>query len=215
MTVDGGGEGRSSRRPPQWRLFVALSLDPAAVRHLGVATSRAAERVVDLPGAANLRWTPAARVHLTVQFLGATDTGRLPGLRRACEQAASSVPPFSWHLAGSAANPSVGRARVIFSTAVSEGQALDCLHVAVHRAIRRTHLRLERRRFAPHVTIARVRHNRPMSPDVVPSVLEELTGYEGPPQVASRIELVRSHLGPRPEYEVLQAWPLAGSRDVA
>lgn len=68
-------------------------------------------------------------------------------------------------------------------------------------------LAVEERPYRPHLTVARTRVDADLRPPV-----ELLRDYAGPTWLATDIELIESHLGPRPTYETLDTWPLTTPR---
>ncbi|HEY9440896.1 MAG TPA: 2'-5' RNA ligase family protein, partial [Streptomyces sp.] len=79
-----------------------------------------------------------------------------------------------------------------------------------HAAARKAGVPMEeRRRYTPHLTLARTRVPTDLTP-----YTGALDGFRGLDWEASELSLVRSHLpvdgmpGEQPRYEVVQAWPL-------
>ena len=131
------------------RLFVALQLpDPLK------------EAVAELQtGLRNARWLGEDSLHLTLAFIGEVDGSA----QRRVEAALAGVtaPILRIELHGLGCFPPRGAPRVLW-TGASPKEDLASLAQAVRRALVRAGLRPERRRFTPHVTIARFR--RPPSP---------------------------------------------------
>jgi 2'-5' RNA ligase len=67
---------------------------------------------------------------------------------------------------------------------------------------------MERRKYAPHVMLARAR----VATDVS-GRLAELWEYAGPVWEASTLRLVRSTIGSAVHHETLAQWPLAAAPD--
>ena len=125
------------------RLFVALDLPwPLKERLSGLAGG--------LPGA---KWVPPANYHLTLRFIGETPAHRaeevdlaLSGLR---------AEGFSLSLAGLGTFAKSGRPTAIW-VGVERNPKLDRLQNKIETALQRIGLEPERRRFAPHVSLARL-----------------------------------------------------------
>ncbi len=126
------------------RLFVALDL-PWELRELLSGLSGRG-----IPGA---RWVPAENYHLTLRFIGETPAFRAEEIDQALT--ALKVRGFALTLAGLGTFEKGGRA-VSLWVGVERNPALDHLRAKVETALQRVGLEPERRRFAPHVTLARL-----------------------------------------------------------
>ena len=127
------------------RLFVALQLpEPLAqaVRELQF-------------GLRDARWLTEDGLHLTLAFIGDVNGSA----QHRIETALGSVtaPALQMELHGLGCFPPRGAPRVLW-TGASPKDGLVSLAQAVRRALGRAGLTPERRRFMPHVTIARFRH---------------------------------------------------------
>ena len=81
---------------------------------------------------------------------------------------------------------------------------LVALAERLHDAAAALGLPVEDRPFRPHLTLGRWRPGRPADG----TLPDRLGGYRGPAWPASELRLMQSHLGPRPSYDILAAWPL-------
>ena len=125
------------------RLFVALDL-PWELRE------RLAMLAGGIPGA---RWVPPENHHLTLRFIGETPKHRAEEIDTAL--AALRAPGFPLTLAGIGCFAKGSKA-VSLWVGVERNPALDHLQNKIETALRRAGLEPERRRFAPHVTLARL-----------------------------------------------------------
>jgi 2'-5' RNA ligase len=124
------------------RLFVALAL-PEPVR------DRLAGLMVGLPG---VRWVPPANYHLTLRFIGEVTPHQAEEVDLAL--AGIRARPFDLTLAGLNIFEKGGRVQSLHAVA-ERTPALQHLQAKVETALQRAGLPPERRRFAPHVTLAR------------------------------------------------------------
>lgn len=125
------------------RLFVAIDL-PHLLR------ARVALLAGGLPG---VRWVPPENYHVTLRFLG-----ELPGWRAEEVDHALSMlraPAFTLQLTGVGTFEKAGRVTALWA-GVERNPALDHLQSKVERAMQAAGIERERRRFAPHVTLARL-----------------------------------------------------------
>ena len=125
------------------RLFVALDL-PWALRE------SLSDLAMGLPG---VRWVPPENLHVTLRFIGETQRHvaeeidlALAGLRGRA---------FALEIAGVGTREKSGRVNAVWAGVVRNA-ALDHLQGKIETALQRIGLQPERRRFAPHVTLARL-----------------------------------------------------------
>ena len=124
------------------RLFVALEL-PSTMR------ARLSFLAGGLPG---VRWVPPENYHITLRFIG-----ELPGWRAdEVDQALAGVraPGFTLKLSGVGTFEKAGRLASLW-VGVERCAALEHLQTKVETALQRAGVERERRRFQPHVTLAR------------------------------------------------------------
>lgn len=155
---------------------------------------------IGLPGA---RWVEADNIHLTIRFLGEVDPAAAEDLD--AEMAALRCPPAPVRLQGIG---TFGQGRKIHAlwVAAERDPALVHLRDKVESAVVRAGFAPERRKFIPHITLARLK-----GPD--PTRLEGFIGAYNdrafPPFEVDAVTLYRSHLtrdGAR--YEVLERYGL-------
>lgn len=125
------------------RLFVGLDLPWALKERLsGLAGG--------LPGA---RWVPPGNYHLTLRFIGETPRHVAEEIDHAL--AAVRGRGFALRLAGTGVFARAGRPTALW-VGVERNPALDHLQAKIQTALQRVGLETERRRFAPHVSLARI-----------------------------------------------------------
>lgn len=168
------------------RLFVAVVAPPEAVAHLAAALAPVQVRHPDL------QWVPRERWHLTLAFYGEVPEAGLPRVRRRVARAARGAAALSLRFEGS------GRFgdRVLWVGVAGQRGELRGLAADVAT---------DGRPYRPHLTVARVRRDGRTR-----AAAAELATYVGPGWSAEQVRLVRSHLGPEPRHELLEAWPLGG-----
>lgn len=127
------------------RLFVALDLPPSLRTQLSFMAG-------GLPGA---RWTPPENYHVTLRFIGEVP----PYQAEEADAALSALraPGFQLTLAGVGTFSKGGRGSKATSlwAGVERTPALEHLQSKVETALQRAGFEPERRRFSPHVTLAR------------------------------------------------------------
>lgn len=131
------------------RLFVALDLPESVKRSLEPLAK----------GLGDVRWTTPDQQHLTLRFIGDVGNGEV----RDVVEALAAVPsvPFQLALNGLGHFPPRGEPRVLW-VGVEQSAELARLKRRIDRALQEAGVLLEGRKFAPHVTLARIR--APLSP---------------------------------------------------
>lgn len=103
-------------------------------------------------GIPEARWQAAEQLHLTLHFLGDVDGGLARRLIAALERL--EAPAFDMQLRGAGVFPPRGLPRTLW-IGVSEPDPVRLIHQRSARIIDGLGIERERRKFVPHVTIAR------------------------------------------------------------
>lgn len=181
------------------RLFLAVTPPPAARTHLD-RTLAPVRGVAGEP-----RWLPPERWHLTVLFLGRTPEALLAPLVGAVPDVVGGAPPLRLRLAGAGRFGPRRRPQVCWIGVAGDVPALTVLAGRLAGAARSLRLPVEDRPFRAHLTVGRWRPGQPADGDLP----QRLAGYRGPDWPVREVQLLESHLGPRPRYEQVAAWPLS------
>lgn len=131
---------------------------------IGTAIADRAGRIVDalhhraasLAPRAKGTWIPPDRMHLTIRFIGEADDDT----RRAVEAAlrpAIDVAPFTLSITGVGTFPPSGPPRVIWAGVSAGRQSLEAIEHVVTTRLERVGIPAEKRKFRPHLTLARIR----------------------------------------------------------
>ena len=133
------------------RTFLALDLEE---------TIRGAlvEAVGGLPEAGSkIRWVAPANLHVTVKFLGDVAEGDVDAVCGAVAEAAGRGEPFDFDVVGLRCIPAGGRLRMIWAGVREPTGRFDALFGQLESALTPLGFEPERRKFSPHVTLARVK----------------------------------------------------------
>lgn len=170
------------------RLFLAVWPDAPARASLAAIASEVARRCGG-------RAVPAAKLHLTLAFLGETDPARVPS--GALAQVAARSGPFGLVLDRLG---EFARAGVAWAGCADAAPALLDLQAGIESGLREAGFDLEDRPYAPHLTLARHVRTRVAAEAIGPVAW----------RVAS-FALVESERGSGAYREVAR-WPLAGEK---
>ena len=160
------------------RLFVGIEL-PDELRQRIALIQTGVERA---------QWVPTENIHLTLRFigniLGDGEADALDALETI------HAPPFSLTLNGAGHFESRKRLRALW-LGVERSDALIDLRNRIESALVRAGLEPERRKYKPHITIARI-NNR--SPGIARSWLSANTMFRSVPFTVESFVLFSSHL---------------------
>ena len=174
------------------RLFVAVKITPT--RGLRKVLSR-----LEVMGRA-VKPVAAENLHITLQFLGETDLAFAPQIAGAVEEAVGEKRAFEMSLVGLGAFPHVRRPSVVWVGA-SDAQTLVEIAASLQCRLEPLGFKPERRKFAPHITLARVR-SKPPGELAVLLEAEQSTDFGSVPVMS--IQLFQSELRPDgPRYTVV------------
>ena len=197
------------------RLFVAVYPPAEVVADLTEQVGRLRIGAAAASGI-NVRLADPASVHITLAFLGDVPDDRLPEVTVALDRAAElwrepavrGGPPSGPVRIRLGGGGRFGRGRftVLWVGLTGDVPAVHRLGTAIRRELKRSRLPHDWRPFRPHLTVARP-GDRVDRADVETD-RQTLDGYLGPSWPVTEMVLMRSHLGPRPRYDRLAAWPL-------
>jgi len=180
------------------RLFVAIEI-PGEIR------SALSAFVNELrPVAPQAKWVRADNLHVTLKFLGETDTGKL-GQVQAVLAAIRSAQLVKLDFRGLGFYPSEKRPRV-FWAGMEPSPNLAPLAGDIDQALHKLGLPLEERAFTPHLTLARF--NPPGLPAKLQAAVRQNQSREFGSLTAASFLLIESTLKPAgAEYTTLHSFP--------
>ena len=135
------------------RLFLAINMEPALRREVADATAS----LRDVAPAAG--WVDEGRLHLTLKFLGEQPEASVAPLTEMLDEVSRRHRQFAIRVRHVGAFPNFRRARVVWM-GVEPDPRLELLHDDVEVACATMGFELEGRPFRPHITLARVKHDR-------------------------------------------------------
>lgn len=136
----------------QVRTFVAIELNDLIREQLSKAQTLLKRKDI----ADQLRWVQPQSIHLTLKFLGNVPVSRLKEIVIAIEQASDGMGPFSLSLGSLGCFPSASRPSVIWIGVGGDTRELARLHTRMDDRLSVLGYPTEKRKFTPHLTLARV-----------------------------------------------------------
>lgn len=135
------------------RLFIALLLPDEALERLAAAVIPLKKQEA---AADNIRWTPERNYHLTLAFLGSVMKAEIPAIAAAMKDAARGVSPFSLQIGPVVFFPGGKKPRLL-AARIADDARLDMLQRRLVETLGAAGHELERRKFRPHITVARLK----------------------------------------------------------
>lgn len=177
----------------QVRTFLAVLISPQARRTL----ENCMERLSGL-APAGVRWVDPQCIHLTLRFLGNIPAAAVDDVLAAQALAAAACPPFWVQLSGLGMFPNQRRPRVLWAGVTGDLEALQKLQQEVEDRLENIGYPREKRPFAPHLTLGRVR-DRVSDADRtrIAGAVGSVTLDETEPWLVEESHLIRSTLTPQ------------------
>jgi 2'-5' RNA ligase len=186
------------------RAFIAVNIAADVLSEIDKVVERLAKQV------RGARWVAPHRRHLTLRFLGETDETVLSALSETIDTACRKYPPFTLEVRGIGFFPSAKRPRILWAGAVRPPHVLGQMQNELEEAARLHGFEPERRRFSPHLTLARFR--RPRYDPALIELAGELDEHAFGVSPVEETVLYQSILKPQgAEYKVLRRFPLQGT----
>ena len=181
------------------RLFVALDPPPDICDRLASLCH----------GVSGAKWADNTHFHLTLRFIGDADDGLLSDIQYALAEIAS--PGFDLALQGVGYFPPRGPAKVLWA-GIETAPALMQLREQIVAALDRLGLEPERRKFAPHFTLARFKRGVPA--ERVADFLADHALFRSAPFAVGEFHLYSSLLRQEDALHRIEAsYPLAGGAE--
>ncbi len=179
------------------RTFIGLDVGKD-IRHRLVTLQETLART-----GSEVKWVEPENLHVTLLFLGEVDEREVVAVCQVAAEAAKSQPAFTMSIAGAGCFPNPRRPRVLW-VGVGEGVQEVC---ALHDALENPLLELgcyrrEERHYTPHVTLGRVKSDRPA--DKLAAALARQAQWQGGKVAIREVHVMSSELSPSgPAYTVL------------
>ncbi len=158
------------------------------------------------------RWVKVDNIHLTVVFMGSIETEDTPAITRVVREVCQTYGPFDISLKGIGCFPNRRSPRVLWLGLDGDLEPMSEFRDALQGHLKGFGIKEEKRKFKPHLTLARFR--KPKKMDAKEDQL--LSNYEDiSSAVCSLKELIlfKSDLKPTGAvYTKVESWPLTGDK---
>jgi 2'-5' RNA ligase len=138
----------------QIRSFIAIEL-PEEVR---TGLKQIEDRLKSFDSSA-AKWVDPQSIHLTLKFLGNVEVDKISPIIQAMQDAAIRATPFELKTDGLGCFPNPKRVQVVWVGLIGELEKLQALQKNVELLVAPLGFPTEKRPFAPHLTLARVRES--------------------------------------------------------
>jgi 2'-5' RNA ligase len=186
------------------RTFIAVDLGQA-IRDRAVALQETLAR-----GGAEVKWVEPENLHVTLLFLGEVDDREIPSVCSAVAECGARQPAFQMTIERTGCFPNARRPRILWIGVGQGTQELCAMHDALESPLLELGCyRREERPYTPHITLGRVKSDRPT--DKLAVALAKHAGWKGGETLVRHVLVMSSELTPKgPVYTVLSRAKLQG-----
>jgi 2'-5' RNA ligase len=164
------------------------------------------------PDWGDAKWVAGENLHVTLSFLGTLSGPVLDAVREELTSRLASEEAFDLYVDQARAAGSRGRSAMVWATFRDPEAKCAALAGTVRSAAAACGIEQLDRRFVPHVTLARARRQRSVSPEALVAANSVLRRHDVSMSVLS-VTLFASTLTPRgPIYERIDSWTFAPHR---
>ncbi|MCA9213748.1 MAG: RNA 2',3'-cyclic phosphodiesterase [Planctomycetales bacterium] len=136
------------------RTFVAIEM-PVAVKQSATQAVATMQKATE-----SVRWVSTDQLHLTLKFLGDVEDRDIYSVCQAAQRSVVGIERLSIECGGIGAFPSIQKPRIIWFGAQDPSGSLTRVFTNLEGELSGLGFPKEPRRFAPHITLGRVRHGR-------------------------------------------------------
>jgi len=137
------------------RLFIAVDLTERARKLLFKKITNLKEEINE-----NIKWVEKENLHLTVKFLGENDKNKADEVIEQLQKLNFNCPHNYIQLKKLNAFPKLSNFKVLFVSVFQGKKFLVRLNNSIENSMQKINFKKEKRKFIPHLTIARKKNNR-------------------------------------------------------
>lgn len=155
------------------RTFIAVPLEHVALKELAYKVRHIAQK----DKAKEIHWIHEEMFHITLDFIGHLPEEQLGELGQNLESELKGVTEFDLIIEGIEYFPSADKPRVVVAM-VEESKELEELKIRVDKALAKTGIEAERKRFTPHITVGRPHKHHKLTFQLKRQSMEIQSGVE-------------------------------------
>lgn len=177
-----------------FRGFIAIEID-------------ASKKIIDLENeiknsGANVKLVEPENIHITLKFLGDTKYELIDSVEKIIKESVKDTEPFEINLKGSGVFPNRNYMKVLW-VGIENGEKIGLIADKIDQQITSLGFEKERRKFSPHLTIARVRSAK--NKDKLLKVLDKYSEVDFGKNTINSIRLMKSELTSEgPIYSIIK-----------
>lgn len=188
------------------RSFLAFELPPDVKRILINANDGMKRELL------NARWVKVENIHLTLVFLGNFPSDKVDAAGGALEEICNKYAPFTIQVKGIGTFGGKRNPRVLWAGIEGDIDRMGSFRDELQERLAPFGVKIERRKFKPHLTLARFRNTDRPEPGL-PRVLAELRDLSSSPCTFEKLFFLKSDLKPGGAvYTKLKSWELSGKK---
>jgi 2'-5' RNA ligase len=173
----------------QIRAFIAIELPSRLKLELGKLQTQ-----LKMERQNWVKWVELNSIHLTLKFLGNIDIGSTGQITKEMEGAARGISPFFLEVKDLGVFPNLRRVQVVWVGLSGEIDKVAQLQQNLESNLEHLGFVPEKRRFTPHLTLARLRDQAKPEERQKFGQLITSTGFKSDPFKVDTISLIRSQL---------------------
>jgi 2'-5' RNA ligase len=178
------------------RTFIAVDLGKL-IRDRVIALQEALART-----GAEVKWVEPENLHVTLLFLGEVEDRSVPDVCRLVQSCTAQHSPFPMSVETVGCFPNARRPRVLWVGVGAGVQPLCALHDELEIPLQDLGYRREERRYTPHITLGRVKSDRPAAD--LAAALAKKADWKAGETTVHELLVMSSELTPQgPHYTVL------------
>ncbi|UCC17782.1 MAG: RNA 2',3'-cyclic phosphodiesterase [Dehalococcoidales bacterium] len=136
------------------RTFIAIELPGETKKEL-----EEIESILKSQNSTPVKWVNPESIHLTLKFLGDISTERVTDILEAIKSGVAGIPEFQLRISGLGVFPNPVRTQVVWAGISGGMEQLRQLQNNIEIIMEKQDFPREKRRFSPHLTLARVRNH--------------------------------------------------------
>ncbi|CAN5873490.1 RNA 2',3'-cyclic phosphodiesterase [soil metagenome] len=141
------------------RTFIAIELPQSVQNPINQVQIALQAHLREQQCPESIQWTPVAKIHLTLRFLGETSASQQEFITPGLSEIAQRQPAFVLSLSDLGCFPNFRAPSVVWLGLQGELTALQQLQQQLEQLARKTDFVPENRAFAPHITLGRARRS--------------------------------------------------------